>query len=83
MTDYVSLRKELYERYHDAFEKLYVSELNDQLAEKDEIITALNHTIDEQQAENESLYILIKDLERRLDHDEWLVDKYREEEDTK
>ena len=33
--------------------------------------------------EIEGLKIIIKDLERRLDHAEWLVDKYREEEDTK
>lgn len=39
--------------------------------------------IDNQQAEIEGLKIIIKDLERRLDHAEWLVDKYREEEDTK
>ena len=51
--------------------------------DKDEIITAQDHVIAEQRAEIEGLKIIIKDLERRLEHAEWLVDKYREEEDTK
>ena len=55
MTDYRAISKDLYERFHDAFEKLYVSELKDQIAEKDEVITALNHTIAEQEAEIERL----------------------------
>lgn len=53
------------------------------MVDKDEIITAHEHVIAEQQAEIESLKIIIKGLERRLDHAEWLVNKYREEEDTK
>lgn len=55
MTEYESIRKDLYERFHDAFEKLYISELKDQIADKDEIITANDHVIAEQQAEIESL----------------------------
>jgi hypothetical protein len=55
MADYEAIRKDLYERFHDAFEKLYISELKDQIADKDEIITANDHVIVEQQAEIESL----------------------------
>jgi superoxide dismutase len=65
MVDYTELRKELYEKFHDAYHKLYVSELKDQIAEKN--------------AEIESLQIRIKDLERMLGHADWLVQKYREE----
>jgi hypothetical protein len=53
------------------------------LPDKDEIITAQERVIADQQAEIEGLKIIIKDLERRLEYAEWLVDKYREEEDTK
>ena len=55
MTDYEAIRKDLYERFHDAFEKLYISELKDQIADKDEVITAQDHMIAEQQAEIERL----------------------------
>ena len=48
----------------------------------DEIEQLRNH-VAVQQAEIEDLQTIIKDLERRLEHAEWLVDKYREEEDTK
>lgn len=68
MVDYVTLRKDLYEKFHDAFEKLYMSELKDQLNNK--------------QAEIDGLNMIIRDLERRLEHAEWLVDKYREEDGT-
>jgi len=106
--DYRAISKDLYERFHDAFEKLYVSELKDQIAEKDEIITALNHTIEEQQEEigrlrdvlkinteqqaehiktlleswekeRKILTDQIKSLRHRVDHAEWLVEKYRYE----
>ena len=50
MTDYKAIRKDLYERFHDAFEKLYVSELKDQIADKDDVITAQSHIITEQDA---------------------------------
>lgn len=83
MVDYTELRKELYEKFHDAYHKLYVSELQEKIAEMDEVVTGCNHVIAEQQAETESLKIIIKDLERRLEYAEWLVHKYREEEDTK
>lgn len=48
-----------------------------------EAMIAQDHVIADQQAEIEGLRMIIKDLERRLDHAEWLVDKYREEEETK
>ena len=66
MPDYNAIRKDIYERFHDAIEKLYVSELKDSIADK--------------QAEIEGLRIIIKDLEKRLEHAEWLVDKYRQDE---
>lgn len=31
MIDYAELRKELYEKFHDAYHKLYVSELQDEI----------------------------------------------------
>ena len=55
MADYEAIRKDLYEKFHDAFEKLYISELKDQIADKDEIITANDHVIAEQQVEIERL----------------------------
>jgi peptidoglycan hydrolase CwlO-like protein len=55
MTDYEAIRKDLYESFHDTFHKLYISELKDQIADKDEIITANDHVIAEQQTEIESL----------------------------
>jgi uncharacterized coiled-coil protein SlyX len=55
MADYEAIRKDLYERFHDAFEKLYISELKDQIADKNEIITANDHVIADQQAEIERL----------------------------
>lgn len=67
MADYAELRKELYEKFHDAYHKLYVSELKDQIADKN--------------AEIESLQIRIKDLERQLSDASWLVDHYRNETD--
>jgi uncharacterized coiled-coil protein SlyX len=55
MTDYETIRKDIYESFHDTFHKLYISELKDQIADKDEIITANDHVIAEQQAEIEQL----------------------------
>ena len=98
MVDYEAISKELYEKFHDAYQKLYVSELkdeNERLRERleispdhpydgiycrDETIRLLDAKIDDKQAEIEGLKIIIKDLERRLDHAEWLVDKYRQDE---
>lgn len=50
MPDYEKISKDIHERFKDAFDKLYVSELKDQIADKDEMITALNHTIAELQS---------------------------------
>lgn len=63
MVDYAELRKELYEKFHDAYHKLYVSELKDQIAEKN--------------AEIESLQIRIRDLERQLSNASWTAEMYR------
>ena len=62
MADYEAIRKDLYERFHDAFEKLYISELKDQIADKDEIITANDHVIAEQQAEIKRLREALEEL---------------------
>jgi uncharacterized coiled-coil protein SlyX len=55
MTDYETIRKDIYESFHDTFHKLYISELKDQIADKDEVITSNDHVIAEQQAEIERL----------------------------
>jgi len=47
---------------------------------RDQLIDEAAAEIDNQQAEIEGLRIIIKDLERRLEHAEWLVDKYRQDE---
>lgn len=50
MTDYDKIREEITEKHSESIKALYISELKDQIADKDEIITALNHTIDELQS---------------------------------
>ena len=55
MVDYEAIRKDIYESFHDTFHKLYISELKDQIADKDEVITANDHVIAEQQVEIERL----------------------------
>ena len=80
MPDYQAIRKDIYERFHDTIEKLYVSELKDQIADKDEVITAQDHMIADQQAEIEGMRVIINGLQRQLEHAEWLVDKYRQDE---
>ena len=69
MVDYTELRKELYEKFHDAYHKLYVSELKDQIAEKN--------------AEIESLQIRIRDLERQLSNASWTAEMYRNQIDDR
>ena len=69
---------------HETFEDICnICHRDNIIAVKDEIITAHERVIADQQAEIEGLRMIIKDLERRLDHAEWLVDKYRGEEETK
>lgn len=80
MPDYQAIRKDIYERFHDTIEKLYVSELKDQIADKDEVITAQDHMIADLQAEIEGMRVIINGLQRQLEHAEWLVDKYRQDE---
>lgn len=62
MSDYESIRKDLYERFHVAFEKLYMSELKDQIAYKDEIITAQDHMIGDQQDKVKRLEAALREL---------------------
>ena len=62
MPDYRAISKDLYERFHDAFEKLYVSELKDQIADKDEVITAQDHMIAEQDARIAQLEAALRGL---------------------
>ena len=55
MTDYKKISDDLHERFSEAFNKLHISELKDEIAAKDETIAALGHMIDEQQEEIERL----------------------------
>lgn len=57
MTDYRAISKDLYERFHDAFEKLYVSELKDQIAEKDAEIERLKEKCDKQAMVIRRMYV--------------------------
>lgn len=59
MSDYEAIRKDIYERFHDAIEKLYVSELKDQISDKDEIITAQYVTIGKQAIEIDRLRTML------------------------
>ena len=52
----------------------------DRISDAQEEILALRNKVGDQQAEIEGLKIIIKGLERRLEHAEWLVDKYRQDE---
>lgn len=73
----------------DIIERLYDVTDRDRISDAQEEILALRNKVGDQQAEIEGMRVIIKDLERRLDHAEWLVDKYtfvdkyREEKDTK
>lgn len=59
--DYKKIGEDIHERFSESFHKLHVSELKDQLAVKDHIITALNHTIAEQDEEIERLRAALGD----------------------
>lgn len=48
MVDYAELRKELYEKFHDAYHKLYVSELEEEVARLRDVLRINT----EQQAEH-------------------------------
>lgn len=63
MTDFKEIQKDLYEEHHETFNKLQVSELKDQILEKN--------------AEIESLQIRIRDLERMLGRADFLLEQYR------
>jgi hypothetical protein len=69
MTDYETIRKDIYESFHDTFHKLYISELKDQIADKDEVITSNDHVIAEQQAEIERLNNIIQTMRYAEDED--------------
>ena len=62
MSDYEAIRKDLYERFHDAIQKLYVSELKDQIADKDELITAQDHMIADQADRIEHLEAALREI---------------------
>ena len=69
MTDYEAIRKEIMEKHSESFKELYISELKDQIAEKN--------------AEIESLQIRIKDLERQLSNASWTAEMYRNQIDDR
>jgi transcriptional accessory protein Tex/SPT6 len=76
MTDYETIRKDIYESFHDIFHKLYISELKDQIADKDEVITANDHVIAEQQAEIERLRAALRDVLSYVPHGDMPVTIY-------
>jgi transcriptional accessory protein Tex/SPT6 len=76
MTDYETIRKDIYESFHDIFHKLYISELKDQIADKDEVITAHDHVIAEQQAEIERLRAALRDVLSYVPHGDMPVTIY-------
>jgi hypothetical protein len=51
--DYEKIREEIHEKHSESFKALYISELKDQIADKDEVITAQDHIIAEQKSEVE------------------------------
>ena len=90
MVDYTELRKELYEKFHDAYHKLYVSELQEEIEklrkevkEVDDDWNMLRDKYDMLVIENMDLKKRIAHLERMLGHADWLVQKYREEIDDR
>lgn len=60
----------------DIVDRLYDVTDRDRISDAQEEILALR-------AEIEGMRVIINGLQRQLDHAEWLVEKYREEEDTK
>ena len=78
MTDYETIRKDIYESFHDIFHKLYISELKDQIADKDEVITANDHVIAEQQAEIESLRFQLNGVIKMRNEAENEIERLRE-----
>lgn len=69
MADYEAIRKEIMEKHSESFKELYISELKDQIAEKN--------------AEIESLQIRIRDLERQLSNASWSTEFYRNQIDDR
>lgn len=68
MPDYEAIRKDIYERFHDAIQKLYVSELKDQIADKDELITAQDHMIADQQDKVKRLEAALREIGNPPNH---------------
>ena len=68
MPDYEAIRKDIYERFHDAIQKLYVSELKDQIADKDELIIAQDHMIGDQQDKVERLEAALREIGNPPNH---------------
>lgn len=91
MVDYAELRKELYEKFHDAYHKLYVSELEEEVARLRDVLRINT----EQQAEHiKSLLkswetersLLTKEIEKlrkQAADASWTVEKYRNEVDDR
>lgn len=66
--DYEKIREEIHEKHSESFKALYISELKDQIADKDEVITAQDHIIAEQKAEID---------QNRIDLEEYRLDVER------
>ena len=91
MVDYAELRKELYEKFHDAYHKLYVSELQDEI---DRLLDALRINTEQQAEHIKSLLeswetersLLTKEIEKlrkQAADASWTVEKYRNEVDDR
>ena len=52
----------------------------DRISDAQEEILALRNKVGDQQAEIEGMRVIINGLQRQLEHAEWLVDKYRQDE---
>lgn len=66
MVDYAELRKDLYEKFHDAYQKLYVSELQDEIDRLREVLRINT----EQQAEHIKTLLESWEKERKVLTDE-------------
>lgn len=91
MVDYAELRKELYEKFHDAYHKLHVSELQDEIERLREVLRINT----EQQAEHIKTLLESWEKERKILTDEivklrkqasdasWTAEMYRDQIDDR
>lgn len=90
MVDYTELRKELYEKFHDAYHKLYVSELQEEIEklrkevkEVDDDWNMLRDKYDMLVIENMDLKKRIAHLEKTASDASWTAEMYRNQIDDR